>query len=162
MFAVLTHEMLKANLVPFFDLGRSTIARLDSFFRGEERTFIRGNSMSHLCWCVGSTKRVIELDDDSVHTMANVNPYIVLCGWHGLPIQQNRPIELFATIADLENYMLHLHMSYLTSRLLVRKGRGRYFYLSFQVRRPSDEIVCDDKEQGCYMRLPKVDANAIQ
>lgn len=154
MFACLSHGLLVSNAVPFFDLSKSAIVRLDSEMVDYGGRFVRNSNMAQLFWCVGSAKRIVEMDDDTVH-VTTVYPNIVLCGFHGLPIREGY-VELFNSPEALDQYLGHLCATMLVSFRLARRGRGRFYNLTMPniAKRPTDDCVAPEWEMFNYNFLP--------
>lgn len=141
MFATLSHGLLVSNAIPFFDLSKRCIERLDAEFVDYGGRFVRGSNMAQLFWCVGAPKRVLEMDDETSH-VTRVYPNIVMCGFHGLPLREGY-MELFNSPETLDHYLGHLCAQFLISFRLAQIGRGRLYNLTFPnlAAKPSDDAV---------------------
>lgn len=132
MQAVLSHNVLVSNYVPFFDLYDSSIEALDSALVVFGQRYLEDHKHGQLLWVVTSPKRMLDLEDETTHVM-NLNPTVVLCGFEGTAPKEQF-LHVFATLPEFDTWAKGLDLQNLISFTLRHSEDGsKYYYLHHEI-----------------------------
>jgi hypothetical protein len=129
MYAVLSHNVLVSNYVPFFELEDSSLEALDAIHCTEGHRRLFGDKANDACqffWIATCPRTLLDMDDGTTH-MTRVATTVTLCRYTGTPLSE-RYCEVFAELSTFDAWIKGLDATYCTSLRLTQVEDGSCYY----------------------------------
>lgn len=122
MIAVISHNVLFSNYVPFFEIEDSSLEALDTILVKDGGRLVRGNDLWQLLWVVNGPKVLVPMEDGTT-IVTRTAATVTLCGYKGTALTEWY-CETFNDLSTFDAWIKGLDAVYVTSLRLSQVEAG--------------------------------------